>query len=187
MWQANPALIGDVTATRQILAETAAGIQAQAGCGGEANGQNNAYGFGVINAYQVYPKWWAPIVSIDDFSTLQEVKWITLGGIGELPTVAEGAAYTEMTWDDQTETASFTKKGGYLGITLEAIDKNGRVLLPDFLREEVGLGRELVLVGQGEYFEIWSPEEWAKQVAAQLDIEANNQRFKVLDLRLGSK
>ena len=27
-------------------------------------------------------------------------KWITLGGVGELPTVAEGAAYTELTWDD---------------------------------------------------------------------------------------
>ncbi len=52
------------------------------------------------------------------------MKWITLGGVGELPTVAEGAAYTEMTWDDQTETATFVKKGGYLGITLEAIDKD---------------------------------------------------------------
>ena len=39
--------------------------------------------------------------------------------------------------------------------TLETIDKNGRVTLPDFLLEEVGLGRELVLVGQGEYFAIW--------------------------------
>jgi hypothetical protein len=52
------------------------------------------------------------------------VKWITLGGVGELPTVAEGAAYTELTWDDQAETADFVKKGGYLGITLEAIDKD---------------------------------------------------------------
>jgi hypothetical protein len=52
------------------------------------------------------------------------VKWITLGGVGELPTVAEGAAYTELTWDDQTETADFVKKGGYLGITLETIDKD---------------------------------------------------------------
>ena len=67
------------------------------------------------------------------------------------------------------------------------VDRNGRVLLPDFLREEARLGKELVLVGQGEYFEIWSPEEWAKQIAAQLDTEANNQRFKVLDLRLGSE
>ena len=49
---------------------------------------------------------------------------ITLGGVGELPTVAEGAAYTEMTWDDHTETATFVKKGGYLGLTIEAIDKD---------------------------------------------------------------
>jgi hypothetical protein len=41
-----------------------------------------------------------------------------------LPTVAEGAAYTELTWDDQTETATFVKKGGYLGLTIEAIDKD---------------------------------------------------------------
>jgi hypothetical protein len=29
-----------------------------------------------------------------------------------------------MTWDDSYETATFVKKGGYLGITLEAIDKD---------------------------------------------------------------
>jgi hypothetical protein len=78
----------------------------------------------VVNLYQEYPQWWAPIVTIEDFSTLQQVRWITLGGVGELPTVAEGAAYTEMTWDDSYETATFVKKGGYLGITLEAIDKD---------------------------------------------------------------
>jgi len=59
-----------------------------------------------------------------DFSTLQAARWITLGGVGELPTVTEGAAYTELTWDDNTETASFAKKGGYLGLTIEAIDKD---------------------------------------------------------------
>lgn len=47
-----------------------------------------------------------------------------LGGVGELPTVAEGAAYTELSWDDQKETDSFIKKGGYLGLTIEAIDKD---------------------------------------------------------------
>jgi len=47
-----------------------------------------------------------------------------LGGVGELPTVAEGAAYTELTWDDAYETAAFVKKGGYLGITMESIDKD---------------------------------------------------------------
>lgn len=67
------------------------------------------------------------------------------------------------------------------------VDKNGRVLVPEFLRQKIGLDKAMVLVGQGRYFEIWSPEEWAKQETAQLDTEANNQRFKVLDLRLGSE
>jgi hypothetical protein len=84
----------------------------------------NALNKSVINLFQEYPRWWETFVSPEDFATLQQVKWITLGGIGELPTVAEGAAYTELTWDDQTETADFVKKGGYLGITLEAIDKD---------------------------------------------------------------
>jgi hypothetical protein len=78
----------------------------------------------VVNEFQAYPRWWEKIVVIQDFSSLQQAKFITLGGIGELPTVAEGAAYTELTWDDRTETANFVKKGGYLGITIESIDKD---------------------------------------------------------------
>ena len=84
----------------------------------------------VINMFQSYNQWWAPGVTVRDFNNLQDIRWITLGGVGELPTVAEGAAYSELTWDDQTETDSFVKKGGYLGITLETIDKDdtGRVM-----------------------------------------------------------
>jgi hypothetical protein len=78
----------------------------------------------VVNLFQEYPRWWEPIVTQEDFGSLQQVKWITIGGVGELPTVAEGAAYTELTWDDKAETADFVKKGGYLGITLETIDKD---------------------------------------------------------------
>ena len=84
----------------------------------------NALNKRVVNEFQQYPRWWEPISSIEEFDNLQQVKWITLGGVGELPTVNEGAAYTELTWDDQTETADFIKKGGYLGLTLEAIDKD---------------------------------------------------------------
>jgi len=89
----------------------------------------NALNKRVVNLFQEYPRWWEPIVTEEDFSTLQQIRWITLGGVGELPTVAEGAAYTELTWDDVTETATFYKKGGYLGITLEAMDKDdtGRI------------------------------------------------------------
>lgn len=84
----------------------------------------NALNKRVINEFQQYPQWWSKIVIEEDFSNLQDVRWITLGGVGELPTVAEGASYTELTWDDQTETDAFVKKGGYLGLTLEAIDKD---------------------------------------------------------------
>jgi hypothetical protein len=83
----------------------------------------------VINEFMQYPHWWDPIVISANYQSLQDIAWITLGGIGELPTVSEGAAYTELTWDDNKETASFVKKGGYLGITIESIDKDdtGRV------------------------------------------------------------
>jgi len=84
----------------------------------------NALNKRVINLFQTFPRWWDPICIEEDFTSLQQVKWISLGGVGELPTVSEGAAYTELTWDDQTETADFVKKGGYLGITLEAMDKD---------------------------------------------------------------
>jgi len=78
----------------------------------------------VINAFQAYPRWWEKIISPEDFNSLQDVKWITLGGVGELPTVGEGQAYQEMSWDDIEQKDSFVKKGGYLGLTLEAIDKD---------------------------------------------------------------
>jgi len=103
---------GDRVYLANVTASTMAGLVA------------NALNKVVINEFMAYPQWWAPAVTVMDFPTLQDVRWITLGGVGELPTVSEGAAYAEMTWDDQTETDAFVKKGGYLGITLEAIDKD---------------------------------------------------------------
>ncbi len=76
----------------------------------------------VVQEFQNYPRWWEPICRVENFNTLQQVRWVMLGGVGELPTVAEGAAYTELTWDDAHQTASWVKKGGYLGLTLEAMD-----------------------------------------------------------------
>jgi len=115
-------LSGDYEMTGMFQGERVylANVNSSTMAGMVANALNKA----VVNVLQQYPRWWEPISQVMDFSSLQQVKWITLGGVGELPTVAEGAAYTEMTWDDQTETATFVKKGGYLGLTLEAIDKD---------------------------------------------------------------
>ena len=62
------------------------------------------------------------------------------------------------------------------------IDRIGRVLIPQFLRDMAGLEAEAVIVGVGEAIEIWSPAAWDEQVALMSDIDANSQRFADLDL-----
>ena len=65
------------------------------------------------------------------------------------------------------------------------IDKVGRILVPQMLRQVNGLGGEAIVAGQGEYFEVWNPLEWNEQVSQLQDIEMNNQRFATLDLSRG--
>jgi MraZ protein len=62
------------------------------------------------------------------------------------------------------------------------VDRSGRILLPPNLRQFLALNGEAVLVGQGEYFEIWTPGEWGRQMQTLQDAEANAQRFSMLDL-----
>ncbi len=62
-------------------------------------------------------------------------------------------------------------------------DKAGRILIPAFLRETANLGEIAIVVGSGEYFEIWSPESWQAQQVSLNDIEANDQRYSALDLQ----
>ena len=40
------------------------------------------------------------------------------------------------------------------------IDVQGRILLPPSLRQAAGLGRDAVVVGVLNRFEVWSPESW---------------------------
>lgn len=43
------------------------------------------------------------------------------------------------------------------------LDKQGRVLIPQVLREAAGLQKEVELVGFLTHFEIWSKDNWAKE------------------------
>jgi len=62
------------------------------------------------------------------------------------------------------------------------VDRVGRILVPQNLREFLGINSgELVVAGQGEYFEVWTPEEWQAQMEKLQDVEANEQRFATLD------
>lgn len=65
------------------------------------------------------------------------------------------------------------------------VDRAGRILLPQGLRQYIGLDGDAVIVGQGEYFEVWSPATWAEQLNQMQDAEANAQRFAALDLSTG--
>ncbi len=62
------------------------------------------------------------------------------------------------------------------------LDKAGRIRLPQFLRDVAGLETDTVVVGVGDYFEIWAPETWLPQAAILQDTESNTQRFSTLDL-----
>ena len=48
------------------------------------------------------------------------------------------------------------------------IDGHGRILLPRELREFAGLGRQAILLGQGNKFELWDEERWNKKRDAWL-------------------
>jgi len=65
------------------------------------------------------------------------------------------------------------------------IDKAGRILIPQFLREKANLDVEAVVVGVGDYFEIWSPVHWSEQSEQLQDIEANAHRFLTFDISSG--
>lgn len=60
------------------------------------------------------------------------------------------------------------------------MDNNGYLTIPDELKEFAGLHGTIWLVGQGDYFEIWSTELWENQEAQLKDAETNSSRFSKL-------
>jgi hypothetical protein len=73
--------------------------------------------------------WWRQIARVDHFNSLQQVSWVRYGGIGYssgvgLPTVAEKGEYQQLYWEDKRTTADWSKKGGYLPLSLEMIDRD---------------------------------------------------------------
>lgn len=62
------------------------------------------------------------------------------------------------------------------------VDRAGRILIPQFLRQSAELNGDTVVVGSGSYFEIWVPKLWEEQITQLQDIEANARRFVSLEL-----
>lgn len=70
-------------------------------------------------------RWYEAITGVAPHDgTTQNVQLITMDGLAALPTVSEGSAYTEASVGDAKEALTFSKKGVYVGITLEAIRRS---------------------------------------------------------------
>lgn len=60
------------------------------------------------------------------------------------------------------------------------MEKNNRIMIPEDLKNFANLQEDVVLVGQGDYFEIWAPDQWSLQEAQLRDAETNPARFSLL-------
>jgi MraZ protein len=62
------------------------------------------------------------------------------------------------------------------------LDRQGRVLLPAFLREGIGLESEAVVLGARDHAEIWVPATWAAYRRAMDDPQAFAQAIQGLGI-----
>jgi MraZ protein len=54
------------------------------------------------------------------------------------------------------------------------LDANGRVLLPSLLREYANLDKKVVMIGQGNKFELWDDAKWFAKRQQWLTEDSNN-------------
>ena len=62
------------------------------------------------------------------------------------------------------------------------LDEDGSFSVPGELAGFAHLTDRLTLVGQGDYFEIWSTEVWQTQESLMKDVASNANRFSALTL-----
>ncbi len=61
--------------------------------------------------------------------------------------------------------------------TYMEVGKDGMLSIPEGLVQFADLTNKVVLVGLGDYFELWSTDHWEDQKAQLKDFQANAQRF----------
>ena len=52
------------------------------------------------------------------------------------------------------------------GVNESSLDKQGRILLSQSLRQDAGLRKDVVLIGMLDWIEIWDKESWIRENAA---------------------
>jgi MraZ protein len=72
-----------------------------------------------------------------------------------------------------------------LGSAVEIeLDGNGDLRLPENLKSFAGLDGQGILLGQGEFIEIWAPVAWEQQASLLEDGQADTERFSRFQLTL---
>jgi len=71
--------------------------------------------------YSVKQEWWDALVRTEEVDTLDDVTLARIFGMSTLPVVEEKQPYTEGSWDDEEETATFAKRGDFVGIAWESL------------------------------------------------------------------
>jgi MraZ protein len=70
----------------------------------------------------------------------------------------------------------------FAGAAEVELDRQGRVLLPAYLRDHIGLTGEAVVVGTRDHAEIWVPETWADYAKGLEDPQELAQAFEGLGI-----
>lgn len=64
------------------------------------------------------------------------------------------------------------------------LDGNGRILLPSLLREYAQLDKEVILVGQGKKFELWSDKLWEQGRSEWISHSSKDLPSEILNLSI---
>ena len=72
----------------------------------------------------------------------------------------------------------------FAGAAEVELDRQGRILLPAFLRDQIdlGVGAEAVVVGSRDHAEIWVPETWATYARQLEDADELAEAFQGLGI-----
>jgi transcriptional regulator MraZ len=100
--------------------------------------------------------------------------------------------YPEETWQNVTQqlnqmpithsTARALRRLLFSGAVLLSLDKQGRIIIPIYLRQYASLSDEVLLVGMETFIEIWEPELWRSALDAVSSVLA--EADDLLSLRL---
>ena len=109
-------------------------------------------------------------------------RWID--GCLAIHTTAGWAALAEEVANLQVTDAAarLFERSIFAGAAETELDRQGRVLVPAYLRDGIGLGSEAAVIGARDHAEIWVPSAWADYRRAMDDPETFAQAIQGLGI-----